>query len=333
VILSGVSAYSARPSADWHRIELAPARAGPTEEGILTSTRSDDVSAEEANQRRRDLLVALSELVRSNCYNGHIQNYAHWGQWEGEGRWFTYPEVFENEKGQKVRPTDPLPRYALAFLLRGHCRFGANRLYLYKALDEVLNHLGRHHDLRISAHELTSRTQSERDEARRKRLRDVLRAVPLSGAVVAFIDEVQKYRYPSGEDAVAADAIARALEDARPAIAAALPADQYSDADLRAAAEDAWYDIHGRRIERKKLIADAIGGAKDEEPLFALKQLASQGPWLSRGASVAALATAVTQARPQLSELCAGDMPTDAEVEDALKEASWSLRFPRSSKP
>ncbi len=96
----------------------------------------------------RHLLVAMENILGSECYNDNIQNYGPGGVWEGEGRSFRYPVTFlVNGEGQKRKSrTDDLSADVLA---TGHYRFGANQLSVYRALVKILDMLERDHGLQL----------------------------------------------------------------------------------------------------------------------------------------------------------------------------------------
>lgn len=100
-------------------------------------------------KKRARLLADLEYLIGSNCYNGNIQNYGAGGAFYGEGRTFRYPLMtIDAEQGKKktrgrVSADDPRE------LSTGYYSFGANRLHIMTALDEVLRYLEDNHDLKV----------------------------------------------------------------------------------------------------------------------------------------------------------------------------------------
>ena len=95
---------------------------------------------------RAALLERLEKIVGSNCYNGNIQNWGPNGVQYGEGRSFRYPLTTVAEDGQKRKYAfDLSPKQ----LTTGHYAFGANKLNIITALDEVLRYLEKNHGLRL----------------------------------------------------------------------------------------------------------------------------------------------------------------------------------------
>jgi len=93
-------------------------------------------------KERRALLIELERVVGSQCWNGNIRN----GQWD-QGRKFRYPISFPQKKGRRVRPV--MSRISDATLLEGHYHFGANKLFIFRALNRVLKHLEKTHGIRL----------------------------------------------------------------------------------------------------------------------------------------------------------------------------------------
>ena len=78
----------------------------------------------------RDLLVRMEEIIGQECYNGNIQNYSSWGEWEGEGRSFRYPVTFirNGEEEKRRARTTGLEHEEL---VTGYYKFGANELSIF----------------------------------------------------------------------------------------------------------------------------------------------------------------------------------------------------------
>ena len=96
------------------------------------------------------LLAEIEHLVGENCYNPNIQNWGPGGEYEGEGRDFRYPLTMIDERGVECRRKYlPATDIAPEMLATGYYAFGANRLHIIKALDEVLRHLETHHGLKL----------------------------------------------------------------------------------------------------------------------------------------------------------------------------------------
>jgi hypothetical protein len=93
-------------------------------------------------KKRAALLAELEYIIGNNCYNGNIQNYGPGGYLQSAGRNFRYPLTLVEEDGTKKKceylaAADAAP----ALLSTGYYAFGANRLHIIKALDELLEHL------------------------------------------------------------------------------------------------------------------------------------------------------------------------------------------------
>lgn len=102
------------------------------------------------SKSRAQLLATLEHIVGGNCYNGNIQNYGPGGFYEGSGRDFRYPLTMIGEDGEKIKrsypsATDVSPQV----LSSGYYAFGANRLHIIHALNEVLTYLEEHKGLKI----------------------------------------------------------------------------------------------------------------------------------------------------------------------------------------
>lgn len=106
--------------------------------------------ARNMTKKRAKLLAELEHLVGSSCYNGNIQNWGPGGVYEGEGRGFRYPLTMIDECGEKRRrkypPATDVPPNMLA---TGYYAFGANRLSIIEALDDVLRYLETHQGLKL----------------------------------------------------------------------------------------------------------------------------------------------------------------------------------------
>jgi repressor of nif and glnA expression len=81
-------------------------------------------------------------IVGSNCYNGNIQNWGPGGSYKGEGRSFRYPLRMIDEEGSlRKRKYQPADMFTDEELMSGHYAFGANRLHIMRALDQVISRL------------------------------------------------------------------------------------------------------------------------------------------------------------------------------------------------
>ena len=99
-------------------------------------------------KERASLLAKLEQIVGSNCYNGSIQNYSPGGSFEGEGRHFRYPLTLADAEGTTWKRRSPATDETPEALSTGFYSFGANRLHIIKALNEVLDYLETNADLK-----------------------------------------------------------------------------------------------------------------------------------------------------------------------------------------
>lgn len=88
----------------------------------------------------------MESIIGNSCYNGNIQNYGAWGEWEGEGRWFRYPIKFERDGNSKHYSCRGIPAENLK---TGYYAFGANRLAIIAALTEVIEVLENKYGLKL----------------------------------------------------------------------------------------------------------------------------------------------------------------------------------------
>lgn len=105
--------------------------------------------AKKITKKRAQLLARLEQIVGSNCYNGNIQNYGPGGSFEGQGRDFRYPLTVVNAEGEKRKKRSPATDESPEALSTGYYSFGANRLHIIKGLNEVLDYLEEHVDLKL----------------------------------------------------------------------------------------------------------------------------------------------------------------------------------------
>lgn len=71
------------------------------------------------------------------------------GVYEGEGRDFRYPLTLVDRDGNKSKARYKANYDEPNVLANGYYAFGANRLHIIKALDDVLSYLKQHHGLKI----------------------------------------------------------------------------------------------------------------------------------------------------------------------------------------
>jgi hypothetical protein len=88
----------------------------------------------------RDLLIRMEAIIGQECYNGNIQNYSSWGEWEGEGRSFRYPVTFIRN-GEEEKRRSNTADLAHEELVTGYYKFGANELNIYRALVRIIDML------------------------------------------------------------------------------------------------------------------------------------------------------------------------------------------------
>ncbi|WAP69942.1 hypothetical protein [Jiella pelagia] len=100
-------------------------------------------------KKRAKLLAQLEHIVGNNCYNGSIQNYGPGGSFEGAGRDFRYPLTVVDAEGAKRKTWSPAIDETPEALSTGYYSFGANRLQIIQALNEVLEYLETNSDLKL----------------------------------------------------------------------------------------------------------------------------------------------------------------------------------------
>lgn len=101
-------------------------------------------------KKRAELLAELEPLVGTNCNNPNIQNWGPGEVYKGEGRDLRYSLSMIDKCGEERRRKFPLATdVAPEMLATGYYAFGANRLHIIKALDDVLRHLETHHGLNL----------------------------------------------------------------------------------------------------------------------------------------------------------------------------------------
>lgn len=100
-------------------------------------------------KKRAKLLAELEHVIGKNCYNGNIQNWGAGGAYYGEGRTFRYPLTTIDDAGEKRKSYSPATGLQPEVLSTGYYAFGANRLHIVTALDEVLRHLEQNYGLKL----------------------------------------------------------------------------------------------------------------------------------------------------------------------------------------
>lgn len=100
-------------------------------------------------KKRAALLAELELVIGNNCYNGNIQNWGQGGAYYGEGRTFRYPLTTIDNEGNRKKSRGSARDLSAEALATGHYAFGANRLHIVTALDEVLRLLEERCGLKI----------------------------------------------------------------------------------------------------------------------------------------------------------------------------------------
>lgn len=101
------------------------------------------------SKKRAKLLSDLEYLIGSSCYNGNIQNHGPGGVAYVEGRTFRYPLTLITSDGEKLKQRNKVLEANYDDLQSGFYAFGANRLGIVEALDNVLTHLETNHNLKL----------------------------------------------------------------------------------------------------------------------------------------------------------------------------------------
>ena len=101
------------------------------------------------SKKRAALLAELEDVIGSNCYNGNIQNWGPGAAYYREGRTFRYPLTTVDQNGDKQKAHRSASTLPPEILSTGYYAFGANRLHIITALDEVLRYLKEKHGLKL----------------------------------------------------------------------------------------------------------------------------------------------------------------------------------------
>lgn len=88
----------------------------------------------------RHLLIRMENIIGNECYNGSIQNYGAFGEWEGEGRSFRYPVTFIKD-GKEFKRHAVLNEFPDDVMMTGRYKFGANELSIFRALLKIVQML------------------------------------------------------------------------------------------------------------------------------------------------------------------------------------------------
>ena len=103
------------------------------------------------SKERVKLLLELEEIIGNQCYNPKMANHGPGGVREEDGRGFRYPITFIDEQGKKDKRSTitaqavPPPDIAMT----GYYQVGVNELSIMRALNKVVEHLERKHNLKI----------------------------------------------------------------------------------------------------------------------------------------------------------------------------------------
>mgnify|MGYP000387642163 CR=1 FL=1 len=95
---------------------------------------------------KKKILSEMESIIGNSCYNGNIQNWGANGEWHGEGREFRYPITFLNEGVVKDKCWSTSIEMDLKRMRTGYYAFGANRLNIIQALENVLKLLEINYD-------------------------------------------------------------------------------------------------------------------------------------------------------------------------------------------
>lgn len=100
---------------------------------------------------KKQLLAKLESIIGNSCYNGNIQNWGPNYTRYHAGREFRYPITFLDNGDNKDKCSSTDPGMALDRMRTGYYAFGANRLYIIEALEEIIEYLEENHGLNIVA--------------------------------------------------------------------------------------------------------------------------------------------------------------------------------------
>ena len=96
---------------------------------------------------KKKLMAKLESIIGNSCYNGNIQNWGPGGEWYGEGREFRYPITFLDEGTKKDKCWHTDTSMPLGRMRTGYYAFGANRLNIMQALEQVIDVLEKEYSL------------------------------------------------------------------------------------------------------------------------------------------------------------------------------------------
>jgi hypothetical protein len=101
------------------------------------------------DEMKKRLLIELEDIIGHQFYNAKIQNWGPGGVFEGEGRALRYPVIFHNEDGKTIKTKHVDPGLPAGTVITGTYKFGQNEISIMRALDMMLTHLERKHNLKI----------------------------------------------------------------------------------------------------------------------------------------------------------------------------------------
>jgi hypothetical protein len=107
------------------------------------------VTGKKLSKKRAKLIAELEQIIGRNCYNGNIQNWGPNGVQYMSGRSFRYPLTTLDAEGEKRKTYGKASAADTDSFASGYYAFGANRLHIIQALDEVLQHLENKHGFKL----------------------------------------------------------------------------------------------------------------------------------------------------------------------------------------
>jgi hypothetical protein len=96
---------------------------------------------------KKVLLAKLEGIIGNSCYNGNIQNWGPGYTKYSDGREFRYPITFLENGVTKDKCWRTDPSMAFERMKTGYYAFGANRLNIIEALEEIVDYLEENHGL------------------------------------------------------------------------------------------------------------------------------------------------------------------------------------------
>jgi len=175
----------ARRSTDWYTHYILELLAGASQSQVVIMIPSDyhmmTIKMKKPSESLIQLMHKMEYLIGSETFNGNIQNFGSWGEWESEGRKFRYPVRYTDKDGEIRKYSAVLPlkkvleknvdEFSCDFvpltadeMLTAHYAFGANQLYVFKGILKALRAL--EDDLGIDLEEMLNyrHNQSKRND-------------------------------------------------------------------------------------------------------------------------------------------------------------------------